>query len=107
MTLLNCGLCDSRKRLTRLVTEIREIADDKNLRMPCDAHVRLDDYAACAIELRARFLREDDAERRREHAGGPKHRARGNDFIVIADVNGDAVGADVGDHRSGSDGHAE
>ena len=57
MPLLNRRLRDSRQRPSRLVAEIREVADHENLRMRRNAHIRLYNHAARAIEFRSGFLR--------------------------------------------------
>ena len=93
--------------MSSLMAEIREVADHENLRMRGDAHVRLHDHAARPVQLRACLLRKNHAERRRQHARGPQHGARGNNFVPISAANCDAVSANVRDHRAGSNRHTE
>ena len=107
MPLLNRGLRNSRKRFAGLMAVVREIPDDEYLRMSRNAHVRLDDHASRAIQLRSCFLRENHAERRSQHSCSPQHRSRGNDLVVIAHAYCHAVGAHIGDHRSGSHSHSK
>ena len=62
--LLNRGLRHAGQGFSRLMAEIRKIADHENFGMARHGEIRLYDHASCFVDRRARFLGQDAPKRR-------------------------------------------
>jgi hypothetical protein len=98
--------CDAGQRLAVLVTEIREVADHKELRVAGNGQVRLNEDAPRFVDWRAGLVGDNFAEWRGKNSGGPKDGAGRNDFGVIAPSDGYRLWAHAGDEGARANDHA-